>query len=89
MTRLNATDARSDFSTTLSKVAFTKERVLLERHGKPLAALVPVEDLELLQELENRLDLAAPEGAEGARADPVGEGEEGPGALSLWPSPSS
>jgi prevent-host-death family protein len=59
MTRLNATDARSDFSTTLSKVAFTKERVLLERHGKPLAALVPVEDLELLQELENRLDLAA------------------------------
>ena len=59
MTRLNATDARSDFSTTLSKVAFTKERVLLERHGKPLAALVPVEDLELLQELEDRIDLEA------------------------------
>jgi prevent-host-death family protein len=59
MTRLNATDARSDFSTTLNRVAFTKERVLLERHGKPLAALVPVEDLELLQELENRIDLAA------------------------------
>ncbi len=59
MTRLNATDARSDFSTTLNKVAFTKERVLLERHGKPLAALVPVEDLELLQELEDRIDLAA------------------------------
>ncbi len=42
-----------------NKVAFTKERVLLERHGKPIAALVPVEDLELLQELEDRLDLAA------------------------------
>jgi PHD/YefM family antitoxin component YafN of YafNO toxin-antitoxin module len=33
--------------------------MLLERHGKPLAALVPVEDLEFLQELEDRLDLAA------------------------------
>jgi prevent-host-death family protein len=59
MIRLSATDARSDFSTTLNKVAFTKERVVLERHGKPLAGLVPVEDLEFLQELENRIDLAA------------------------------
>jgi len=40
-------------------VAYGKDRVVLERRGKPLAALVPVEDLELLEELEDRLDLEA------------------------------
>ena len=59
MTRLNASDARNAFATTLNRVAFAKDRVILERHGKPLAALVPVEDLELLQQLEDRIDLEA------------------------------
>jgi len=29
----------------------------LHRHGKDVAAIVPVEDLELLQQLEDRMDL--------------------------------
>jgi len=32
---------------------------VLERHGKAVAALVSVEDLELLEDLEDRLDLEA------------------------------
>jgi len=57
MTRLNATKAREDFSDTLNRVAYRGERILLERHGKVVAAIVPAEDVKLLEDLEDRLDL--------------------------------
>jgi prevent-host-death family protein len=59
MTRLSATRAREEFSDTLNRVAYGGERIVLHRRGKDLAALVPVEDLELLRQLEDRLDLDA------------------------------
>ncbi len=63
MTRLNVMDARKAFSDTVSRVAFGGERIVLERHGKPVAALVSVEDLRLLQQAleaaEDREDVAA------------------------------
>lgn len=34
-----------------------KKWVALTRRGRPLAAIVPLEDLELLQALEDKLDL--------------------------------
>ncbi len=57
MTRLNATKAREDFSDTLNRVAYRGERILLERRGKVVAAIVPAEDVTLLEELEDRSDL--------------------------------
>ena len=59
MTRLSATKAREEFSDTLNRVAYGGERIVLHRRGKDLAALVSVEDLKLLRELEDRLDLDA------------------------------
>lgn len=59
MTRVKASDARNDFATTLNRVAYGKSRLVLYRRGKDLAAIVPMEDLELLQKLEDRLDLDA------------------------------
>ena len=59
MTRLSASSVREEFSETLNRVAYRGERIILERHGKDVAALVPVEDLELLEELEDRMDLDA------------------------------
>lgn len=59
MTRIPATAVRDTFSDTLNRVAFKGERIVLERHGKAVAALVSVEDLELLEDLEDRLDEAA------------------------------
>lgn len=58
MTTLAASKVREGFSETLNRVAFGKERVVLHRHGKEVAAVVPIEDLKLLQELEDRIDLA-------------------------------
>ncbi len=57
MIRLNASEARNDFSSTLNRVAYGKDRVVLHRRGKDLVAIVPVEDLHLLEELEARVDL--------------------------------
>ncbi len=59
MIRLSATRAREEFSDTLNRVAYGGERIVLHRRGKDLAALVSVEDLHLLRELEDRLDLDA------------------------------
>ncbi|HEX6576541.1 MAG TPA: type II toxin-antitoxin system Phd/YefM family antitoxin [Gemmatimonadaceae bacterium] len=57
MARLAASEARLQFSEVVNQVAFGGERVLLHRHGKDVAAIVPISDLELLEELENRMDL--------------------------------
>jgi len=61
MSRVNVMEARKAFSETINRVAFGKERIVLERRGKDVAALVSVEDLKLLEklldELEDRLDV--------------------------------
>src|SRR5882672_9250954 len=49
--RIPATEAREKLADILNDVAFRGERVLLERHGKSIAAVVSVEDLELLERL--------------------------------------
>jgi prevent-host-death family protein len=53
---LETTKAKDTFGDTLNRAAYGKERIILTRRGKPLAALVPLEDIELLEELENRAD---------------------------------
>jgi prevent-host-death family protein len=59
MVKLAATALRGMLSETLNRVAYQGERVVLERHGKTVAAIVSAEDMELLQALEDRTDLAA------------------------------
>jgi prevent-host-death family protein len=59
MTRLATSELRENLSNTLSRVAFKGERIILERHGKDVAALVSVEDLAILEALEDRMDLDA------------------------------
>ena len=49
--------ARDGLSDTLNRVSYGKERIVIRRHGKEIAALVPMEDLAFLEELEDRLDL--------------------------------
>ncbi|MBD3241738.1 MAG: type II toxin-antitoxin system prevent-host-death family antitoxin [Chitinivibrionales bacterium] len=56
MSHLAVKEARRDFADLLNRVAYGGERVLIDRHGKPVAALVSVEDLALLEELENSDD---------------------------------
>jgi prevent-host-death family protein len=51
-------EARDSFSDAISRVAFGKARIVLTRRGKPLAALVPIEDIEALEALEDARDAA-------------------------------
>ena len=59
MTRVPASQAREKFAELVNEVAFGHQRVVLHRHGKDIVAMIPVEDLELLEELEDRMDVAA------------------------------
>ena len=59
MASITTVVARNDFSSVLNRAAFGKERVILKRRGKAIAAVVPLEDLALLQSLEYKLDTAA------------------------------
>jgi prevent-host-death family protein len=53
MTDISAADARKNLSEILNRVAYSKERVVLTRHGNQIAAIVPLEDLDLLTQLRS------------------------------------
>jgi prevent-host-death family protein len=47
-----ATQARAEFADLVNRVVYGGERIVVTRHGKPIAALVPAADLERLDQLE-------------------------------------
>jgi prevent-host-death family protein len=53
------TEARRDFANIYNRAAYGHERVVIERHGKNRVAVIPYEDLELLEEIEDYVDLRA------------------------------
>lgn len=56
-TRKAFSEARSDLTAIVNHVAFGHDRYILTRNGKELAAIVSIEDLKLLEEMEDKLDL--------------------------------
>ena len=60
MTPISTVEARKRFAEVLNRVAHDKERVILTRRGKELVAVVPIEEVRFLGELEQRLDLRRP-----------------------------
>ena len=54
---ISTVKAREQLSTVINRAAFGKERIVLTRRGKEVAAVVPIEDVKLLEELEDRIDL--------------------------------
>lgn len=57
MTEISTVDARDQFSEIVNKVAYGKERMIVTRRGKALAAIIPIEDLRILEEMEDRKDV--------------------------------
>lgn len=57
MIRLPASQARERFSEILNEVAHGNQRMVLQRHGKDVAAVISAEDLARFEELEDRADL--------------------------------
>jgi prevent-host-death family protein len=54
---IGVAEIRNQMADALNRVAYQGERIVLERHGKGVAAIVSMEDLALLEELEDRRDL--------------------------------
>jgi prevent-host-death family protein len=61
MTRLNVSKAREEFPDVVNRAAYGKERTIVSRRGKDLAAVIPIDDLRLLERLAqeemDRIDL--------------------------------
>ena len=61
MTRLNVSKAREEFPEVVNRAAYGKERTIVSRRGKDLAAVISMDDLRLLERLAqeelDRLDL--------------------------------
>lgn len=53
---ISTTAARDRFADILNRAAYGKERVVLTRRGRPLVAVVPIEDVERLEVLEDERD---------------------------------
>jgi prevent-host-death family protein len=51
--------ARQHFAELIDRVARAKDRVVLTRRRQPLVAVVPIEDMALSEEIEDREDLRA------------------------------
>jgi PHD/YefM family antitoxin component YafN of YafNO toxin-antitoxin module len=59
MTRLTASQLREGLADAINKVAFGGERIVLQRNDKDVAAIVSMDDFNLLRALEDKLDLEA------------------------------
>jgi prevent-host-death family protein len=73
MTReIPVTQARAELADLVNRVAYSGERVVLTRHGRPIAVLVSAADLELLEAMtEQRISLTSIGPAEHNPASPA------------------
>jgi prevent-host-death family protein len=63
MTNLSITQAREHLSDLADKVAFRGERLCVKRNGKPVFAMVSIEDMKLLEAIEEKIDIEEAEKA--------------------------
>lgn len=76
--RVGTHEAKTHLSEYINRVRYGGERVVIERHGKPVAALVSVEDLERLEK----------EGSEKSAEERYREALAGAGLVVSWPDSS-
>jgi prevent-host-death family protein len=57
MVSISVAEAKNQFSDLLRRAEYAGERVVVHRHGKPVAAIVSTQDLARLQALEDAEDV--------------------------------
>jgi len=58
LNKITTAEARKKFANIINQVAFGDESFVLTRRGEPIAAIVSISELKLLQELEDQIDIA-------------------------------
>lgn len=56
---ISVSEMKSHLSEYISKSTYRNERFIITRRNKPVAALVNIDDLQLIEQKEERLGLAA------------------------------
>lgn len=59
MQKVSTAEAKSHLSELIAKSAYNHERFIITRRNKPVAALVSLEDLQIIEQHEERRGLAA------------------------------
>ncbi len=52
MSKMSTVEARENFSELINQAAYGKKRIVLTRRGKPLVAVISIEDLKRLNEAD-------------------------------------
>ena len=68
LNKITTADARKKFANMINRVAFGNESFVLTRRGEAVAALISIQELKLLREIEDRFDI---EDAWKAKAEPM------------------
>ncbi|MEP7378139.1 MAG: type II toxin-antitoxin system Phd/YefM family antitoxin [Chloroflexota bacterium] len=55
--RVSVSRARDEFADLVNQAAYKQQRVIVTRHGRAIAAIVPIEDVAYLERLEDEYDL--------------------------------
>ncbi|MDA8136740.1 MAG: type II toxin-antitoxin system Phd/YefM family antitoxin [Desulfobacteraceae bacterium] len=55
--KVTTAEARKYLADIVNKVAYNKEPIVLTRRGQDVAALVSMEEFELLQQIEDHIDI--------------------------------
>jgi prevent-host-death family protein len=56
MVHIPVSEFKNEIAESLNRVIYAGERVLLQRHGKDVAALVSMKELRILEEIEEKDD---------------------------------
>jgi prevent-host-death family protein len=54
---VSISEARETFADLVNRVVYRKERIVVTRHGKRIAAIIPMEQVEFLERAEDEFDL--------------------------------
>jgi prevent-host-death family protein len=56
MISVSATDARANFQDLINRAEYKGERIIVQRHGKAVVAIIGLDDLKLLEAVEDAID---------------------------------
>lgn len=54
---ISAAGAREHFADIVNRVIYSKERTVVRKHGRNVAAIVSMDDLRLLELIEDKMDI--------------------------------
>lgn len=55
--QVSVSQARDEFAELVNRAAYKEERVIITRRGRPIAAIVPIDDVAYLERIEDEYDV--------------------------------